>query len=202
MQKHRTRRLVVGGSSVWTERMVSALVNGVKGGKWFSLIDKVCAPDDAGGGLGEGPGQQRRGGRGWAEHRAVRGAERGSYLAELSTALRDGSYRPQPVKRVEIPKGDGRTRPLGIPAVKDRIVQTAVKLVIEPIFEAKFRTGSYGFRPGRGCQDALREVDRLLEEGYTFVVDADLQELLRHDPARRLMARVEERISDGRSARV
>ena len=88
----------------------------------------------------------------------VRG-EGGAVSGELSTALREGSYRPQPVKRVEIPKGDGRTRPLGIPAVKDRIVQTAVKLVIEPIFEASFCDGSYGFRPGRGCHDALREVD-------------------------------------------
>ena len=73
-----------------------------------------------------------------------------SYLAELGAGLKDGSYRPEAVKRVEIPKGDGRTRPLGIPTVKDRIVQTAVKMVIEPVFEAGFCEGSYGFRPGRG----------------------------------------------------
>ena len=83
------------------------------------------------------------------------------YLSELSAALRDGSYRPQAVKRLDIPKGDGKTRPLGIPTVKDRIVQQAVRLVIEPIFENGFSEGSYGFRPGRGCHDACaaRSID-------------------------------------------
>ena len=76
---------------------------------------------------------------------------------------------------MEIPKGRRRTRPLGIPAVKDRIVQTALKLVIEPIFEREFEESSYGFRPQRGCKDALREVDGLLKQGYTHVVDADLE---------------------------
>jgi len=120
------------------------------------------------------------------------------YLSELAQALRDGSYRPQPVKRVDIPKGDGRTRPLGIPAVKDRIVQTAVKLVIEPIFEVTFCPTNYGFRPGLGCKDGLREVDRLLKEGLVFVVDADLESYFDTIPHEQLMHRVEERISDGR----
>jgi RNA-directed DNA polymerase len=120
------------------------------------------------------------------------------YLSELAGALREGSYRPQPVKRVDIPKGDGRTRPLGIPAVKDRIVQTAVKLVIEPIFEVSFCPTSYGFRPGRGCKDALREVDGLIKDGFAFVVDADLESYFDTIAHQRLMQRVEERISDGR----
>ena len=184
-------------ASVWTERMVSALDNGVKGGRWYSLMDKVCAPATLR--------------AAWARVRSNRGAagvdgvsiERFAarsedYLAELEAALRTGSYRAQPVRRVEIPKGDGRTRPLGIPVVKDRIVQTAMKLVIEPIFEATFLDGSYGFRPGRGCQDALREVDRLVKEGFTFVVDADLEGYFDSIPQERLMERVGERISDGR----
>jgi RNA-directed DNA polymerase len=120
------------------------------------------------------------------------------YLAELATALRDGSYRPQPIRRVEIPKGDGRTRPLGIPVVKDRIAQTAVKLVLEPVFEAAFHPASYGFRPGRGCKDALREVEQLLIDGHSFVVDADFASYFDTIPHEMLMRRVEERISDGR----
>jgi RNA-directed DNA polymerase len=184
-------------ASVWTERMVSALVNGVKGGRWFSLIDKVTAPATL-----QAAWEKVRVNRGAAGvdgqsvERFARQAD--LYLRELAEGLRDGSYRPQPVRRVEIPKGDGRTRPLGIPAVKDRVVQTALKLVIEPIFEVKFSETSYGFRPGRGCKDALREVDRLIEQGYTFVVDADLESYFDTIPHAQLMHRVEERISDGR----
>jgi RNA-directed DNA polymerase len=95
------------------------------------------------------------------------------------------------------PEGDGDPS-LGIPTVKDRIVQAAVKRVIEPIFEHAFLPMSYGFRPGRGCKDALREVDGLLQAGYTYVVDADLAQYFDTIPHEALMARVEERISDGR----
>jgi len=177
--------------------MVSALVNGVKGGRWFSLIDKVMAPATLQAAWDKV--QANRGAAG-VDGQSIEGFERQAelYLRELADGLRDGSYRPQPVRRVEIPKGDGRTRPLGIPAVKDRIVQTALKLVIEPIFEVKFCPTSYGFRPGRGCKDALREVDRLIREGFTFVVDADLESYFDTIPHERLMHRIEERISDGR----
>ncbi len=184
-------------ASIWTDRMVSALENGVKGGHWYSLMDKVYAPatleaawervlanDGAAGVDGESIERFE--------------AQENMYLAELSTALREGNYRPQPIRRVEIPKGDGRTRPLGIPTVKDRVVQTAVKFALEPIFEATFRPTSYGFRPGRGCRDALREVAQLIADGYIYVVDADFESYFDTIPHERLMERIEERISDGR----
>jgi RNA-directed DNA polymerase len=177
--------------------MVSALDNGVKGGRWYSLMDKVYAPAT----LMAASGRVRaNGGAAGVDGQSLKrfAAQEELYLAELATGLRAGSYRPQPVKRVDIPKGDGKTRPLGIPTVKDRVVQTAVKFVLEPIFEATFCPTSYGFRPGLGCRDALREVARLIGEGFTFVVDADLQSYFDTIPHERLMQRVEERISDGR----
>jgi len=188
-------------ASIWTERMVSALGNGVTGGKWFSLIDKVTRPrtlDVAWQRVARNRGAA--GVDGQSVERFATNAAR--YVAELQASLADGSYRPQPIKRVEIPKPDGTSRPLGIPTVKDRIVQTALKMVIEPIFEVQFRPGSYGFRPGRDCKDALREVDRLLKEGYTHVVDADLKGYFDGIPHERLMAMVEGSISDGRVLRL
>lgn len=184
-------------ASVWTERMVSALDNGVKGGRWYSLMDKVFAPATL-----EAAWErvQTNAGAAGVDGQSIKRFEANDevYLAELATALRQGSYQPQPIRRVEIPKDDGRTRPLGIPTVKDRIAQTAVKFALEPIFEATFRPTSYGFRPGRGCRDALREVAQLIEGGHCFVVDADLQSYFDTIPHERLMHRVEERISDGR----
>ena len=191
------RRLTGAEAGVWTERMLSALGNGVKGGKWFSLMDKVFAPKTLA--LAWEKVRANRGAAGVDGQSIERFAAKAEpYLAELATALRTGTYRPEAVKRVEIPKGDGKTRPLGIPTVKDRIVQQAVRLVIEPIFEATFAEGSYGFRPRRGCHDALREVDRLLKAGDTYVVDADLKSYFDTIPHARLMARIEARISDGR----
>lgn len=184
-------------ASIWTARMVSALVNGVKGSKWFSLVDKVIRPSTL-----EAAWRKvaRNKGAAGVDGQSIERFETQAarYLSELHEQLESGSYRPSPIKRVEIPKGDGRTRPLGIPTVKDRIVQTALKMAIEPIFEVQFRPGSYGFRPGRGCKDALRAVDRLIKEGYTHVVDADLQSYFDTIPHDRLMALVADRISDGR----
>jgi RNA-directed DNA polymerase len=184
-------------ASIWTERMVSALVNGVTGGKWFSLVDKAIRPTTL-----EAAWRKvtRNKGTAGVDGQSIErfAAQADRYLHELHDQLKTGTYRPSPIKRVEIPKGDGRTRPLGIPTVKDRIVQTALKMVIEPVFEVQFRPASYGFRPGRSCKDALREVDRLLKAGYTHVVDADLQSYFDSIPHDKLMALVAGRISDGR----
>lgn len=184
-------------ASVWTEGMLAALDNGVKGGKWYSLIDKVGKAATL-----EAAWQRVRANKGAAgvDGQSVQAFEAHAerYLRELRDALMAGTYRPQPIRRVEIPKVPNQTRPLGIPVVRDRIVQTAVKLVIEPIFEARFLDTSYGFRPQRSAKDALREVDALLKEGYTHVVDADLERCFDTIPHEPLLARLAECISDGR----
>lgn len=183
--------------AIWTERMLAALDNGVKGNKWFSLIDKVYRPQTLAAAWQQVKANQGAAGiDGQSIERFAADAER--YLGELAQDLKEGRYQAAPVRRVEIPKAGGKTRPLGIPTVKDRIVQTAVKRVIEPIFEQEFLPMSYGFRPGRGCKDALREVDAWLKQGHTHVVDADFKSYFDSIPHARLQERIEERISDGR----
>lgn len=184
-------------ASIWTEAMLTALNNGVQGRKWFSLIDKVCRNSTL-----EVAWQKVRANKGAAGVDKVTiskfKANQGKYLKELEHELKTGTYQPIAVKRVYIPKGQGKLRPLGIPAIKDRIVQQAVKITIEPIFENEFLSMSFGFRPNKGAQMALEEVNRLIKEGYTWVVDADLQAYFDTIPHEKLMAKVEKRISDGR----
>jgi RNA-directed DNA polymerase len=121
-------------------------------------------------------------------------------LQKLAEELRAGKYQPRPVRRTWIEKPGKRheKRPLGIPTIRDRVVQTALRSVLEPIFEKDFATQSYGFRPGRGCKDALRRVDQLLAVGYTWVVDADLKSYFDTIPHEPLLERVREKVSDGR----
>ena len=177
--------------------MLAALENGVKGGKWFSLIDKVYRPATLGAAWRK---VAKNAGAAGVDQQSVKQFASGEelYLKELEETLKRGSYKPLAVRRVEIAKGAGKVRGLGIPAVKDRIVQSAIKFVIEPIFEREFLEMSYGFRPQRGCKEALREVDGWLKEGYTHVVDADITSYFDSIEWGRLLERVGERISDGR----
>lgn len=183
--------------SIWTDAMLIALENGVKGGKWFSLIDKTYRPTVLM--------------NAWDKVRANKGAagvdkvtiqmfqaKQVQYLSELEHELRTGTYKPKAVRREYIPKEKGKFRPLGIPTIKDRIAQQAVKAAIEPIFEREFLDTSYGFRPNRGAKAAITEVSRLIEEGYVWVVDADITayfDMISHE---KLMDKVKRRISDGR----
>jgi RNA-directed DNA polymerase len=124
------------------------------------------------------------------------------WLDELAEELRKGTYQPTPVRRAFIPKSDGKPRPLGIPCIKDRVVQMAVVLVLGPIFEADLEPGQHAYRPGRSALDAVRQVERLLRTGHTEVVDADLSGYFDIIPHHELLKSVSRRISDGRLLRL
>lgn len=184
--------------AAWSDRMLATLHHGVRGGKWFSLWDKVCAPKNL-----EAAWTKVRANRGSAgiDRQSVwqfeRQAER--YLRELHEELLSGEYRPNRIARRWIPKGGSKEkRPLGIPTVRDRVVQTALRNVLEPIWEEReFEDESFGFRPGRGCKDALREVQHLLNEGYVWVVDADIRSYFDSIDPQLLMGEIEKKVSDG-----
>lgn len=188
-------------ASIWTDNMLMALESGVKGRKWFSLIDKVRKPSNLY--------------NAWENVRKNKGAagvdkitidifdkKRMQYLDEIKSDLERDTYIPLPIRRKYIPKGGGKMRPLGIPTVKDRIVQAAIKQAIEPIFEKEFLDMSFGFRPGKGAKDALREVDKAIKEGYVWVMDADIQGYFDNIPHDMLMEKVERRISDGKLLKI
>jgi RNA-directed DNA polymerase len=147
----------------------------VRGGKWHSLIDKVYKRENLLSAYREVAANKGDPG---VDHVTVEdfGASLIRDVPKLEKQLRDGTYRPQAIKRVHIPKlGSKETRPLGIPTVRDRVVQNALRHVLEPILERQFAAHSYGFRPNRGCKDALRRVDGLVKAGYKYTVDVDLK---------------------------
>ncbi len=184
-------------ASVWTERMLAALERGVKGGKWFSLMDKVWKLENLQSAMKQVMRNQGVAGIDGQSCEAYLKASP-QRLPGLQDKLKQGSYQPQPVKRVWIPKlGSKELRPLGVPTVEDRIVQTALRNVLEPIFEHTFAEHSYGFRPGRGAKQALRRVDQLLKTGHHWVVDADLKGYFDSIPQDKLMEAVQTQIADG-----
>lgn len=182
--------------SVWTDRMLTALENGVKGGKWYSLMDKVSSPANLKSAFAMVKANKGSSG---VDHQTIKmfEARLEDNLSRLAEGLRTGTYRPQAIKRVWIPKpGTSEKRPLGIPTVRDRVVQAALRNVLEPIFEMGFAAHSYGFRPSRGCKDALRRVDTLLGQGFVHVVDADLKSYFDTIPHALLMAHIREKVAD------
>ena len=184
--------------AVWTERMLKALETGVRGGKWHSLYDKVYGLSNL-----KAAWQRVKANRGGGgvDKMSITDFDKDAdvRLEKLSEALRTNTYKPLPVRRTYIPKlGSSEKRPLGIPTIIDRIVQTAVRNVIEPIFEHEFDPGSYGFRPNRGCHDALEEIERLLAAGYMHVVDVDIRKYFDTIPHQGLMNEVASKIADGR----
>lgn len=168
----------------------------VRGGKWHSLMDKVYKPDNLYSAHREVAANQGAPG---VDHITIEDFTAGLIrnLNKLEQQLRDGSYLPQPIKRVHIPKpGTNETRPLGIPTVRDRIVQNALRHVLEPVLERQFAEHSYGFRPNRGCKDALRRVDRLLKAGYKYTVDVDLKSYFDTIPHDRLVKDLRKYVAD------
>lgn len=169
--------------------------------KWYSLYDKVYAPKNL-----EQAWQRVRSNKGAAGcdgqtvEQFARNAD--ANLATLHEQLRTKTYRPQPVKRVEIPKTGGGKRPLGIPTVRDRIVQQAVQQILSPIFEKQFSPRSHGFRPGLGCETALAVVDRALRHGYEYVVDADISKFFDNVDHELVLELMNEQVSDGSVLRV
>lgn len=184
--------------TVWTERMLEALERGVKGGRWHSLIDKVYSERNLRAAFDR---VKRNQGSAGVDHVSVERfeAELDVNLERLREGLGTGTYLPQAIRRCWIPKpGKKEKRPLGIPTVRDRTVQTALRNVLEPIFERDFAQHSYGFRPGRSCKDALARVNVLLQSGYTHVVDADLKGYFDSIPHDKLMALIKHKVADRR----
>ena len=178
--------------------MLAALEQGVKGGKWFRLVDKVYALRTLRMAFKK---VKANGGAAGVDRQTIEMFERDleANLEKLAQTLKDGTFRPDAVRRQWIPKpGSKDKRPLGIPTVRDRIVQTALRSVLEPIFERDFAEHSYGFRPKRSCRDALRRVESLLKQDYRWVVDVDLKSYFDTIPHGKLMQRVREKVADGK----
>ncbi len=188
--------------SIWTERMLKRLAASQESTVWYSLWDKVCDPDNLDQAILKvifnkgAPGVD-----GYTTEQLQADWER--QRDQLREELLTGTYRPKPARRVWIPKlGSAELRPLGIPAVRDRVVQTALRAVLEPILEQEFAAQSYGFRPQRGAVEALHQVEKLLQAGYCWIVDVDLKQYFDTIPHGRLLELLRRRIADGKVLRL
>jgi RNA-directed DNA polymerase len=178
--------------------MLQALERGNDGRQWHTLIDKVFSPKTLKEALKTVTARNGSPGVDGQTAQAVR-TRWEEYTALLERLLREGRYEPKPVRRVWIDKPGSRDkRPLGIPTIRDRIVQTALLYVLEPVYEYSFHEHSYGFRPGRSARQAVDRVEELLAEGHTWVVDADIKGYFDNIPQDQLLARVKEKIADSR----
>jgi RNA-directed DNA polymerase len=183
--------------SVWTDRMLTRLAQSEPTTVWFGLWDKVCAPRNLQAAF---QAVWRNRGASGVDGQTVQQFDQQATaeLSRLEEELRTRRYRRQPARRVWIEKpGTTEQRPLGIPAVRDRTVEAALRNVLEPIFERDFAECSYGFRPGRGCREAVERVEELLSQGYVWCVDADLKSYFDTIPHAGLMALVGQRVVDG-----
>jgi RNA-directed DNA polymerase len=183
---------------VWTEPMLKALEKGNEGRQWHTLIDKVFAPKNLRLALETVAARQGAPGIDGQTTKAV-AARAEEEIALIARLLQEGRYEPKAVRRVWIDKpGSREQRPLGIPTVRDRIVQSALLHILEPIFERDFAEGSYGFRPGRSARQAVAGVEQSLAGGCTWVVDADLKGYFDSIPQDKLLERVRAKVADGR----
>lgn len=185
--------------SVWTNPMLTTLEhNCVRGGKWHSLIDKVYKTENL---LSAYRKVAANKGAPGVDHATIEDftADLTRQIRKLEDHLRAGTYQVQMIRRVNIPKPDSNeTRPLGIPTVRDRVAQAALRHVLEPILERQFADHSYGFRPNRGCKDALRRVDLLIKQDYRYTVDVDLKSYFDTIPHDRLLRELRKYVADNR----
>lgn len=183
--------------AIWTDQMLMALDNGVKVNKWFSLIDKISKPAVL---LASWRQVAKNKGSAGIDKISIKmfTTHQDRYLKEIKTELEQGLFVPSAIRRAYIPKADGKRRPLGIPIIRDRIVQAAIKMALEPIWENEFLPSSYGFRPLRSAHDAIHEIARLLKDGYQYVVDADIKGYFDNISHSLMMEAVNLKIADGK----